>query len=87
MSIKKTADNYQEEHELMMHVMFGNKELNELGMKDKVDAMYKILTNVESVSNVFGTVLGWLKWLLIIAAITGVVKAWWGAAVMSVFSK
>lgn len=83
----KSDSVYREEHELMMRVIFGDKDLKELGMKDKVDAMYDILIQIKGVSGFFGGIGGWLKWLIIIAGVIGIIKGWWVAAVTSVLNK
>ena len=80
----KDAVSYREEHELMMRVIFGDKELGELGMKEKIDEVHSILTQIKGVSGFFTGVGTWLKWFLVIAGVIGIIKGWWVAAIASV---
>ena len=68
---------HDQEHDLMMRVIFGDKESGELGMKEKVDDMHKILIASQNVGGFFGKIGVGLKWLLVIAAVVGIIRGWW----------
>ena len=78
---------HKNEHELMMRVIFGDKELGEIGMKNKVDDMHDILVSIKNVSIFFSGVGSILKWLIIIAAVIGIIKGWWAGVVGYLLNK
>lgn len=61
-------------------VIFGD-DVNEKGMKDKVDEMHDILVSARNVGGFFSGFGGTLKWLLIIGAVIGLLKGWWGGII------
>lgn len=84
MRTEKSSKAYQEEHELMMRVLFGDKELGEMGMKEQVDAIYAVLMQIKSVNGFFSGIGTFIKYLLVVAGFIVVIKGWWSAAVSSV---
>jgi hypothetical protein len=79
--------NLAEEHDMLMRVIMGDQETGEVGMKEKVDGIYDILVQVKGVGNFFGGIGTGLKWLLVIAAVVGVVKGWWVGILGYLFTK
>ena len=60
-----------EENLLKLHhrAIFGDDELNESGMKDKVDEIHKMIVQVNGVGS-------FLKWIIVFGAALGAVKLW-----------
>lgn len=85
--MKKTDSAYRDEHELMMRVIFGDKDHGEMGMKEKIDEVHEILTQIKGVSGFFSSLGAWLKWLLVIGGFIGLVKGWWVAVIASVVTE
>lgn len=63
--------------DLHHRAIFGDKDLGEKGMKDKIDEVHGILTNIKGTGKVFGGTLNMVKTLMLIVAIVGVIKGWW----------
>jgi hypothetical protein len=57
--------------------IFGDVDLNEKGMKEKVDTMYNILVTSSNVSGIFARIGGFSKTVLIIVGLIGLIKGWW----------
>lgn len=60
-------------------VLFGDKQLGEIGMKDKVDEMHDILIASRNVTGFFGKIGGFGKWVFVIVGLVGLLKGWWFA--------
>lgn len=56
-------------------VLFGD-DINEKGMKDKVDEMHSILMSARGVGGFFNGIKGILGWLLLVGAIVALIKGW-----------
>lgn len=65
-------------------VIFGDEQTGDLGMKQKIDEIYKLLTQARNVGGFFNGIGGTLKWILTIAAIIVVAKGWFTAFVSQV---
>mgnify|MGYP003461668275 CR=1 FL=1 len=72
---------HDEEHNLMMRIIFGDKDSGEIGMKAKVDEMHSILLATQNVSGFFGGVKGTLGWLLLIGAVIALLKGWFAGLI------
>lgn len=57
--------------------IFGDKELGEPGMKDKVDEMHAILMSFKGANKVLSGGLLSFKTIMIIVGIIGIIKGWW----------
>lgn len=55
-------------------ILFGDKNTEEKGMKEKVDEMYSILTQANGVTNFFGRLGGGLGFLILVITL----MAWFG---------
>ncbi len=62
-------DNGDRNFEKLNRVLFGDKDSQEIGMKDKVDEIHKLVTKVDGVG-------GFLKWLIIAGGALGAIKLW-----------
>lgn len=61
----------------MFHsVIFGNPEIGELGMKEKVDVMYEILTSLKTLLSFLEGFSKVLKWFVGIGIAFALFKAW-----------
>jgi len=66
-------------------VIFGD-DINEKGMKAKVDDMHDILISMRNVGGFFNGIGGTLKWLLVVGAIIGLLKGWWAGFLTTVIT-
>lgn len=66
----------EEEHAILMRVIFGDEAIDEKGMKDKVDEMHKLLVQAKNVGGFFGGVKALAGWLLVIGALVALFKGW-----------
>lgn len=57
-------------------VVFGNKELGEKGMKEKVDEMHEILIQARGIGGFFSGIKGFLGIFIIIATAIIIIKGW-----------
>jgi len=73
--------------EFLQRVIFGDKLTGEMGMKEKVDEMHDILTNVRGANRVFGGTVNYIKMIMIVVGIVGIIKGWWTSAIMAVINK
>ena len=55
-------------------VVFGNKELGEKGMKEKVDEMHEILIQARGIGGFFSGIKGFLGIFIVIAAAIAIIK-------------
>lgn len=60
----------------MTYVLYGNKENNEIGMKDKVDEIHALLVQAKAVGGFFGGIKSLAGWLLVIGALVALFKGW-----------
>ncbi len=58
------------------HVLFGNKEIGEMGMKDKVDKMYELLIQSRGVLGFFTGIRGPIMGAIALATFIGWLKGW-----------
>lgn len=88
-SLEKTVADHikvdEEFQEKINRVLFGD-DVNEKGMKDKVDEMHSILMQVQNVGGFFSGIKGVLGWLLILGAFIALIKGWFGGAVLAVIN-
>ncbi len=73
--------------DLHHRAIFGDAQLGEKGMKEKIDEVHGILTNIKGTGKVFGGTLNTIKTLMVIVAIIGVFKGWWIALVHLALNK
>jgi|CXWL01.1.fsa_nt_gi hypothetical protein len=62
-------------------VLFGD-DINELGMKAKVDEMHELLTQAKNVGGFFGSIGGFGRWIFTIIALISMFKLW-GISILS----
>ena len=79
---EETLKKLKERSDLHHRVIFGDEDMKQKGIMGKVDDMHEILMQAKSVSKFFGGIGGTLKWVLIIAAVITVFKAW-GASIIA----
>lgn len=60
----------------MTHVLYGDKENHEIGMKDKVDEIHALLLQAKAVGGFFGGIKALAGWLLVIGALVALFKGW-----------
>ena len=61
---------------LINKVIFGDKEVGTVGMKDKVDEMHEILMNIKGSGKVINGVGSMIKYLMIVALVVAFFKGW-----------
>lgn len=61
---------------ILQHVVFGNEESHEKGMKEKVDEIHDMLIQAKGLSKFFGGVRGTLGLLLVVGAVITLIKTW-----------
>lgn len=66
----------------MNKVMYGDKEAGEMGMKEKVDEMHKLLVQAQNVGGFFTGIKSLVGWLLVIGAFIALMKGWLSALVL-----
>jgi hypothetical protein len=66
----------------MTHVLFGNTEMKEKGMVDKVDEMHKLLVQAQNVGGFFGSIGKFGKWVFVIVGLLAMIKLW-GASLIA----
>jgi len=73
----------EEESLLKLHhrAIFGDIELGEPGMKDKVDEMHSILMSFKGANRFLSGGLLSFKTIMILVGIVGIIKGWWVALV------
>lgn len=71
----------------MERVLFGESDTQEMGMKEKVDTMYDILTGYKSVKGFFGGTRSVFTFLIVLGAVVALFKGWLGGLVMYLVSK
>lgn len=76
----------KERFEFLQRVIFGDNVTGEMGMKEKVDEMHQILTNVKGANRIFGGTANYIKGLIIIVGMIGIIKGWWISAIMTVIN-
>lgn len=69
------------------YVLFGNKELKEPGMKEKVDEIHALLVQARNVGGFFTGIKALAGWLLVIGALVALFKGWLGALLAWVMIK
>lgn len=70
--IKKTDEMLVLHHK----ALFGDNDLKQQGIKDKVDAMYDILVQVNHIKGFFSVFGSFLRILIFIGVVIGVMKGW-----------
>lgn len=65
---------------------YGDKETGDLGTKDMVKEMYDVLIASRNVASFFSAIGSSLKWVLVIAAVVGVIKGWWASIMVWVYN-
>ena len=63
-------------------VLFGDEDMDEKGMKAKVDEMHGLLIQAKTVGGFFGSVGGVSRWALTIVGVVALFKIW-GAALIA----
>jgi predicted Zn-dependent protease with MMP-like domain len=66
-------------------VIYG-EDINDKGMKHKVDDIHNILTSVRSVRGFFEGVGTSLRWFLVIGAVISLITGWWKAIPLWIMS-
>lgn len=84
---RKNTCPLDEEHSLLMRVIFGDDELGEMGMKEKVDEIYDILTSAKNLIKVLDTFSLVLKWVAGIVIIFGLFKGWFAGLIAFILNK
>lgn len=78
--LKKQFDDHvrSNEHDfaILERAVFGDKDLNEMGMKEKVDEMHRMLVQAKGVTGFFTGLRGGLMLLLAVVAVIGWIKGW-----------
>ena len=69
----------------LMADYYGDKETGDLGTRDMVKELYDVLIASRNVVSFFGGIGTSLKWLLVIAAVVGVIKGWWASIVLWIY--
>lgn len=62
--------------ERMERVLFGDKSTEEMGMKEKVDAMYEILVQAKGVGGFLKETKGYLQLIIFFSAVMVILKGW-----------
>lgn len=79
--LEEHQDVDKENFDLLMRVIFGDKNTGDMGMMRKLDEIYNIIkdANIEKngVSKLFNSIKGGLIYLTIIAGVVGLIKGWW----------
>lgn len=61
----------------LMDDYYGDKETGDIGTRDMVKEMYDVLIASKNVASFFSNIGSSLKWILVVAAVVGVIKGWW----------
>lgn len=61
---------------ILQHVIFGNDETEEIGMKQKVDEIHTMLVQAKGLGKFFGGIKGTLGFLLVVGAVVTLIKSW-----------
>lgn len=79
--LKEHIDKEDNLMKLHHRVLFGDQELDEMGLIKQNKEIYDILTSVKNVNKFIGGFGATLKWLLIIGAVIGLIKGWFAGIV------
>jgi len=77
----------EEEHKLLMRVMFGDKETGEIGQIEMVKEIYSILTSAKNLirfMDKFGTLI---KWVAGIGLAIALLKGWVAGLLLALIGK
>ena len=74
-------DHDKEQFNLLMRVIFGDKDTGDMGMMRKLDEIYTIIKDADKeksgVNKLLISIKGGLIYLTIIAGVIGLIKGWW----------
>ena len=76
-----------EEHRLLMRVMFGDEETGEIGMHDMVKEMYSIVTGAKNLIKLFNSAGTLLKWFAGIGLAIIILKGWAAGFLLALIGK
>jgi hypothetical protein len=66
------------------HILYGNKDMQEMGLIEMNKEMYKILTQAKNVKGFFGGIGSFGKWVFLVVGMIAIFKVW-GAALVAWF--
>lgn len=80
-SVLRDIEEIEKFQSKVSHLLFGDKELGEIGMKEKVDEIHQLLTQARTVRDFFGGFRGPVTMLLLIGGFIALFKTFGGALI------